>query len=313
LFFGNQTNIPETWNDWTFHKLQTPRIYQTKDVEQLMPNFDFDDADIINLRVFLAGETDGKVQERYRDPGSEHQTQIVGGRRMVNYYNCVGCHIIDNRGGYIRRFYSEDQINFAPPILNGEGAKVQPEWLFTFLQGPTPIRPWLKIRMPTFHFTNAEDDTIVNYFTALSDVNVTYMFIDTNLIAPAELQAGAKLMTKDYFNCFSCHQQGDKKPEGPESGWAPDLALAHQRLNPEWILKWIANPSAIQPGTHMPSFYPGGPDDILGGNQDAQIRALRDYIFWFGTHPGATLPGQVAEVPAKVSKAETVSTKVTKK
>ena len=37
LFFGNQTNIPETWNDWTFHKLQTPRIYQTKDVEQLMP------------------------------------------------------------------------------------------------------------------------------------------------------------------------------------------------------------------------------------------------------------------------------------
>ena len=36
----------------------------------------------------------------------------------------------------------------------------------------------------------------------------------------------------------------------------------------------------------MPSFYPGGPDDILGGNEDAQIRAMRDYIFWFGTHPG---------------------------
>ena len=49
LFFGNQTQIPETWDQWTFHKLQTPRIYQTKDVEQLMPNFDFDDADINNL------------------------------------------------------------------------------------------------------------------------------------------------------------------------------------------------------------------------------------------------------------------------
>ncbi len=313
LFFGNQTNIPETWDQWTFHKLQTPRIYQTKDVEQLMPNFDFDNADINNLVVFLAGMTDGKVQERYRMPGSEHQTQIVAGRRMVNYYNCVGCHIIDNRGGYIRRFYSEDQINFAPPILNGEGFKVQPEWLFTFLQGPTPIRPWLKIRMPTFHFTNAEDDTIVNYFTALSDVNVPYMFLNTNLIPPAELQAGLKLTTKDYFNCFSCHQQGDKKPEGPESGWAPDLALAHQRLNPDWILKWIANPSAIQPGTKMPSFYPGGPDDILGGNQDAQIRALRDYIFWLGTHPGETLPGQVAAEPAKVSSVAAAPAKVSKK
>jgi hypothetical protein len=109
------------------------------------------------------------------------------------------------------------------------------------------------------------------------------------------------LMTKDYFNCFSCHQQGDKKPEGPQSGWAPDLALAHQRLNPEWILKWIENPSALQPGTKMPSFYPGGPDDILGGKQDQQIRALRDYIFWFGTHPGQTLPAQVATAPVKVS------------
>jgi mono/diheme cytochrome c family protein len=299
LFFGNQTQIPETWDQWTFHKLQSPRIYATKDVEQLMPNFHFGSADIKNLVVFLAGLTQGTVQERYRMPGSEHQTQIVAGRRMVNYYNCVGCHIVEDRGGYIRRFYPGDEINFAPPILNGEGFKVQPEWLFTFLQGPTSIRPWLKIRMPTFHFNNGEDDTIVNYFTALSDVNVLYTFIDTNLIAPAELAAGAKLMTKDYFNCFSCHQQGDKKPEGPPSGWAPDLALAHQRLNPDWILKWIANPSALQPGTKMPSYYPGGPDDILGGNQDKQIHALVDYIFWFGTHPGETIPGQVAAAPVK--------------
>lgn len=299
LFFGNQTQIPETWDQWTFHKLQSPRIYATKDVEQLMPNFHFDNADIKNLIVFLAGMTQGRVQERYRMPGSEHQTQIVAGRRMVNYYNCVGCHIVEDRGGYIRRFYPGDEINFAPPILNGEGFKVQPEWLFAFLQGPTSIRPWLKIRMPTFHFNNGEDDSIVNYFTALSDVNVLYMFIDTNLIAPAELAAGAKLMTKDYFNCFSCHQQGDKKPEGPPSGWSPDLALAYQRLNPEWILKWIANPSALQPGTKMPSYYPGGPDDILGGNQDKQIHALLDYIFWFGTHPGETIPGQVATAPVK--------------
>ncbi len=302
LFFGNQTEIPETWDDWTFHKLQTPRIYATRDVEQLMPNFDFADPDIKNLRVFLAGLSQGTVQERYRMPGSEHQTQIIAGRRTVNYYNCVGCHIVEQRGGYVRRFYSEDEINFAPPILNGEGFKVQPEWLFTFLQGPTPIRPWLKVRMPTFTFSNAEDDTIVNYFTAQADVNVPYNFINTNLIPAAELQAGAKLMTKDYFNCFSCHQQGDKKPEGPQSGWAPDLALAHQRLNPEWILKWIENPPAIQPGTKMPSFYPGGPDDILGGKEDAQIRALRDYIFWFGTHPGQPVPGLVAKAPMKVSK-----------
>jgi mono/diheme cytochrome c family protein len=302
LFFGNATEVPETWDSWAHNKLHNPRIYQTKDVEQLMPNFEFDDADINNLVVFLASLTSGSVPEKYRMPGSQRQSEIVAGRRMVNYYNCVGCHIVENRGGYVRRFYPDDQINLAPPILNGEGFKVQPPWLFRFLQGPTPIRPWLKIRMPTFHFDNASDDGIVNYFTALSDINVPYMFINTNLIPAPELEAGQKLMTKDYFNCFSCHQQGDKKPEGPVEGWAPDLGLAHERLNPEWIVKWIENPQLIQPGAKMPSFYPGGPDDILAGNQDAQIRALRDYIFWFGTHPGQSIPGQVANAAVKAGR-----------
>jgi mono/diheme cytochrome c family protein len=302
LSFGNRTQIPETWDQWTFHKLQSPRSYATRNVEQLMPKYHFNFADIQNLVVFLAGLTQGKVPEQYRMPGSEHQAQIVAGRQIVNYYNCVGCHVIENRGGYIRRLYPGDEINFAPPILDGEGFKVQPEWLFAFLQEPTPIRPWLKIRMPSFHLTNGDDNTIVNYFTALSDVNVLYTFIDTNLMTPAELAAGAKMMTKDYFNCFSCHQAGDKKPEGPPSGWAPDMALTHIRLNPEWVLKWIANPSALQPGTKMPSYYPGGPEDILGGNQGQQIRVLRDYIFWLGTHPEATPPAQTATAPVKTEK-----------
>jgi hypothetical protein len=50
----------------------------------------------------------------------------------------------------------------------------------------------------------------------------------------------------------------------------------------------------------MPSFYPGGPDDILKGNEEEQRKAIRDYIFWFGTHPGQSLPSQVASPqPAK--------------
>ena len=86
------------------------------------------------------------------------------------------------------------------------------------------------------------------------------------------------MTSPDYFNCFSCHVQGGKKPEGPKEGWAPDLAMARQRLNPNWIIKWLKDPQKVQPGTKMPSFYPGGPDNILGGKEDVQIEALRDYL-----------------------------------
>jgi len=300
LFFGNHTDIPNAWDDWTFNKLRNPRTYATADVEQLMPNFEFQDADIMNLRVFLASLTEARVPERYRSRGTERQTQVVSGRRMVNFYNCVGCHIVENRGGFIRRFY-EQNPNFAPPTLNGEGDKVQPQWLFGFLSAPTPIRPWVKVRMPTFHFSIAEDNSLVDYFTALSDVQFPYVFMDTSAVAQDQLAAGQKLTSKDYFNCFSCHQQGEKKPEGPPDGWAPDLSLARHRLNPEWFIKWLHNPQAIQPGAKMPSFYPGGPDDILGGNEDRQIQALRDFIFWLGDHPGVSLPPP-EPAPAKMSK-----------
>ena len=96
------------------------------------------------------------------------------------------------------------------------------------------------------------------------------------------MEGAGILVSKDFFNCFSCHQQGERKPEGPPEGWAPDLNLAKARLNQEWIIKWLQDPQKVQPGTKMPSFYPGGPDNILGGKDDKQIEALRNYIVMLG-------------------------------
>jgi len=41
----------------------------------------------------------------------------------VQQYNCAGCHVIENQGGYIRSLYEENPT-LAPPSLNGEGGKV---------------------------------------------------------------------------------------------------------------------------------------------------------------------------------------------
>jgi hypothetical protein len=50
----------------------------------------------------------------------------------------------------------------------------------------------------------------------------------------------------------------------------------------------------------MPSFYPGGPDDVLGGKEDIQIEALRDYIMTLGRNGGAGTP----PAPAAVTRAK---------
>jgi mono/diheme cytochrome c family protein len=283
LFFGNRTDIPHTWVDWAYNKLTTPRIYQTDRIEQLMPQFDLADEDIHALIVFLRSREEGHIPERYRPEDHAREKVLVEGRRVVAKYNCVGCHIIEGRGGAIRARY-KDSPTMAPPILNGEGAKVQPNWLFGFLQQPVTLRPWLEVRMPTFGLSDEETAELVEYFLAQESMKIPYVHVDQASLSAENVEAGRLLATADYFNCFSCHQQGARKPEGPREGWAPDLAMAKRRLNPEWIVRWLRNPQALQPGTKMPAFYdfsdetPDGPEDVLGGNDEKQVEALRDYV-----------------------------------
>jgi mono/diheme cytochrome c family protein len=294
LFFGDRTDLPETWNDWTYHKLLTPRTYETKWIEQLMPQFDLAEEDIKALRTFLTSRTDSRVPARYayKPPAERDMAQ---GRLLVARYNCTGCHVIEESGGDVRRLYA-DTPSLAPPILRGEGAKVQADWLFGFVKAPGAIRPWLSIRMPTFGLSDEEANGLVRYFQALDRVRVPYVHIERAAFTRDNVEAGKQLTSKDYFDCFSCHQQGDRKPEGPPEGWAPDLALAHVRLNPDWIVDWIRDPQKLMPGTKMPSFYPGGPPDVLGGDDEAQIRALRDYIVWLGLPDPAASPQRAASV-----------------
>ncbi len=61
-----------------------------------------------------------------------------------------------------------DAVN-GPPWLRGQGAKVQPGWLHSFLLNVEPLRPWLKVRMPSFDdLTSEQAAVLVDYFAALS-------------------------------------------------------------------------------------------------------------------------------------------------
>jgi mono/diheme cytochrome c family protein len=293
LFFGYRTDLDETWNVWTFNKLKDPRGYATEWIEQAMPQFDLADEDIKALRVFLASRTDQKFPAKYayNAPGVR---QIADGQRLVARYNCTGCHIIQGAGGNIRRLY-EDNLSMAPPNLLGEGQKVQEAWLYNFLQAPVTIRPWLRVRMPTFGLTPEETTQAIRYFAALDQTEVPFVHIARTMLRPDYVHAGELLASKDYLSCFSCHVHGSQNPEGTPDSWAPNLALAAHRLYPDWIIKWLQDPQKLMPGTKMPTFYADpnvtdGPPDILDGNDDEQIRALRDYVLSLGLPPASEPP-----------------------
>jgi len=295
LFFGDALASgkvkEDTWDEWALGKMKNLRLYATEAVIQRMPNFAFNDDDAKTMAMLLKSWDGREIGETFLHQPGRLGEALEKGRRLVRQYNCVGCHIIEGEGGFIRptiveafkkeRKTRDAALSSSPPDLIGEGRKVQPDWLFKFLKNPqTKIRPWLKVRMPTFGFSDEEVNTLIAYFQALEGMNKPFSEIDVELTSE-EQKAAEMLFSADYLSCFSCHQVGDKKPEGPPEGWAPDFMLAPDRLNPDWVFDWIMNPQAQQPGTKMPGFFPDVAEslpDILGGNADRQVEALRDYL-----------------------------------
>ncbi|HET7152231.1 MAG TPA: hypothetical protein VFJ29_00560, partial [Candidatus Kapabacteria bacterium] len=247
------------------------------------------DSEAYAISVYLKSLQKQYIPERYMDPKTTIQNALDSGRFYVRWRNCIGCHKIENVGGSVAERIKTvenvpDPLALSPPLLTPEGARVQEVWLNNFLRAPSPIRPWLHIRMPTFGFADSAIATVQKYFLAIH--NETFELRDYSDFKPdPELtQGGQQLFEK--FQCVKCHQMGKVEDI---SNLAPDLRMAANRIKPDWILEWLKDPNAIMPGTRMPSFFPGGispAPDILGGDPQKQIHALRDLVMTLGKkHP----------------------------
>ncbi len=185
----------------------------------------------------------------------------------------MGCHPIEGTGGDFINLVAEPTLG--PPLLTPEGARVQPDWLRRFLHQPITIRPWLSVRMPTFGLPDAEVEVVGNYFRGIAAEN------PKPTAGTPDVTAASGKALFELLKCQQCHVLGAVPKDQPTSNLAPDLRLAHERLQPEWVLAWLRNPGAILPGTRMPSFWPDYPKsfyDPLGKDGARQVRAIRDHL-----------------------------------
>jgi mono/diheme cytochrome c family protein len=287
--FGD-TNVPHSWHDWVTNKLKNTRVFQTDRIVQKMPVFSFSEDEIARVRLFLLSQTKDQPDNRYIQAFDAKQQRIETGRKIAYRYNCQQCHQLENEGRFISAII--DDPAFLPPILTGEGKKVQEPWLRDFLKNPSvagspnTIRPWLKTRMPTFSLTDDEISSLTKYFLALSNQELELRDYRGFQPDPVLLPVGKSIFTD--FQCIKCHPAGNAAPrpgEASTSDLAPNLTKARDRLKPEWIVEWLADPNKLQEGTRMPTFFPDGQSplpDVLGGDARKQMTAIRDYVVSIG-------------------------------
>ncbi|MBM4001670.1 MAG: hypothetical protein FJ295_00065 [Planctomycetes bacterium] len=193
---------------------------------------------------------------------------------------------------------------WVPPPLVGEGEKVQSSWLHDFLLNPFPIRPAVVLRMPRFNMTSEEAASLARYFAAVDQVDYPYDLNNrrrTEYLARAEseyqselresdpqrkttrLDDAMRIVTNNNY-CVKCHIVNDFEPKGSERAKAPNLAKVYERLRPDYVRRWIANPKQLLPYTSMPQNipFPAGIDKKLyHGDSVQQVDALVDLLMNF--------------------------------
>ena len=282
--FGLQKQVEHTRDGWIKAHLLDPRRWDIgidKPFQDLtrMPNFYLTDREAETMTLAILGQVDEKIPLKGVKRLNSSEQIVEKGMKVINKFNCIGCHQVDGYRGDILAQYDED-LNEGPPRLVGEGHRVQLDWFHYFLDNVYPVRPWLKIRMPSYNLTDEERNTIVTMFQYKADQKA---LVDRSKIVdwkPGEKDAAWKLW--DEMACASCHSAGFNNDD-PQ---APNLYFARRRLRPSWVKKWLLDPQAILPGTLMPNFWTDGEStspDILGGDPDRQIDALTKLMYDFGT------------------------------
>ncbi|HXH31596.1 MAG TPA: c-type cytochrome [Bacteriovoracaceae bacterium] len=283
--FGQQHHVPHTRQGWLTQHLKNPRIWDVgvpklfKDLNK-MPNFYLSDQEVESMVGTLLGQVSDKVPLAGQKILNANEKVYEDGMKVANKYNCYGCHKIDGFGGKLSEAF-EDQ-NYGPPYLVKEGHRVQTDWLYDFLKNVHPIRPYVKVRMPTFPFTTEELNKLVMGFQAGAhqatfegDIKVVW--------EPGEKEAAQKIWNE--LACTTCHTVGFTKDD-PQ---APDLHYAKNRLRTTWIDAWISNPQSFLPYTSMPAFWDDGSgnlipavEGVLDNDPKRQIKAIRKLVQEFG-------------------------------
>lgn len=417
-----EVHITHTRAAFAKHKLLNPRIWDREKIKRpydklKMPNFYFIEQQADALVTFLLSRRPALVNDSLKvNYDSTFAGPIARGRHLTRELNCIGCHKIEDNASTVHQYFTEkiggeetfDEVN-APPWLRGEGSKVQYYWLFGFLHNVETLRPWLKVRMPTFSLSDDETRTLVEYFAAISQYEsrtlrdhieaiddylakaqaaleeqgpdaapdagqwftsdalrdtasylaayavqnrlVTRYDVDPNNDMEDLEEAYATVLDKvrftaDLFDvpfpfadkprplvneerfalgeklfyelqCLACHVFGDPNMEGSNRNpSAPNLNLTHKRLRQEWTHQWLQEPPAMQPGTKMPQWFPGGdsafsdyPEEdrtelegLYGSTGEEQMQLLMDFVYNAGVkNYTAVQPGGLGAASAPVT------------
>lgn len=197
---------------------------------------------------------------------------------------CGGCHQLDPPADAALDARKQRK---APPLFYA-GNKFRQEWLVSWLQNPTRIRP--AGDYPPAHIKRGEKGDVVDEASFAPHPALNEEDAERAAESLAAKTPNADLIAAEAFEpvriskrigemdfvkfkgCAACHK--DTPKYGGVSG--PELYTAWRRLQPEYITSYIRNPAAWEPRSLMPNLH----------LQTGAINKLASYLKLIGAEKG---------------------------
>ena len=177
------------------------------------------------------------------------------------------------------------------PRLEILGGKLRPEWAAQFIAGKVAYKPrnWIESRMPAFA---ARAELLANGMAAMHGYPPKTPA--EGPVDPAEVKIGQKLVSSDGgFSCIACHAVGDFGATQVFESAGINFAHTSERILKPYFVRWLLNPTFIDPQTKMPVYFGDGTSplaDIHGGDVRKQLDALWHYLRMGSKIPAPAVP-----------------------
>jgi len=142
-----------------------------------------------------------------------------------------------------KKIYPTGHLSAVDPLKRPKGVGGEP------LPGPEAIK-----------IQDISDDAmqVVDFFIAdAKQKPYGYQSVPLNDETRKLYETGKQLVTGDEkaggMGCVQCHAFGKKLPNEPK--WAPNLAFTKNRLQDEWLKRFLLNPQSIYPWANMPNNF----------------------------------------------------------
>ncbi len=159
------------------------------------------------------------------------------GRTLLARSGCYACHLV--RG--------HEKFRSAAPPLETESLKTGGTWIRQWLADPRGTDA--NATMPNFQLTKKQIEALAHYIFSLAPSEELARKIQAaGAEPPGDAENGKKIFAES--RCISCHTV-----EGKGNGSAPELSTVASRASRGWLIEFLREPHAIDPGTLMPGFH----------------------------------------------------------